>query len=277
MKNHNRCSFLQFFAAVFLLSVAMSANAASVSGQGTWESTLQGRDLDGNATTFEVYYDTELNITWLADANLAASNTFGVTGIAGSTLEWDQANEWISAMNSYGGTGYLGINNWRQPTVRPVNGISFTGTTTGYDGSTDNGYNISASGTAFAQSTASEMAYMYYNTLGNTGLHDLTGAFNECSLNGAPLYCLTNAGPFSNLQASQYWTGIEDPSNPNDVYAFNLGAGGQGTPNKGIALYVWAVHDGDIAAVPIPAAFWLFGSGLIGLFGFVRRRVAYYK
>jgi hypothetical protein len=121
------------------------------------------------------------------------------------------------------------------------------------------------------------MAYMYYNTLGNTGLHDLTGAFNECSLNGAPLYCLTNAGPFSNLQASQYWTGIEDPSNPNDVYAFNLGAGGQGTPNKGIALYVWAVHDGDIAAVPIPAAFWLFGSGLIGLFGFVRRRVAYYK
>jgi hypothetical protein len=29
---------------------------------------LVGRDLDGDAATFEAYYDTALNIAWLADA-----------------------------------------------------------------------------------------------------------------------------------------------------------------------------------------------------------------
>jgi hypothetical protein len=37
--------------------------------------------------------------------------------------------------------------------------------------------------------------------------------------------------------------------------------------------YAWAVSRGDIspAAVPVPAAAWLFGSGLLGLFGVARR------
>ena len=34
--------------------------------------------------------------------------------------------------------------------------------------------------------------------------------------------------------------------------------------------YAWAVSDGDV--VPIPAAVWLFGSGLIVLAGFARRK-----
>jgi hypothetical protein len=37
---------------------------------------------------------------------------------------------------------------------------------------------------------------------------------------------------------------------------------------------VWAVHDGDIGAVPIPAALWLFGSGLLGLVGMAKRKAA---
>jgi hypothetical protein len=57
------------------LAVSTSLHAASISGQGTWESTLQGRDLDGNLTTFEAYYDTALNITWLADANYAGTKS----------------------------------------------------------------------------------------------------------------------------------------------------------------------------------------------------------
>lgn len=37
---------------------------------------------------------------------------------------------------------------------------------------------------------------------------------------------------------------------------------------------VWAVHNGDIgaSAVPLPAAAWLFGTGVIGLLGFARRK-----
>jgi hypothetical protein len=46
-------------------------------------------------------------------------------------------------------------------------------------------------------------------------------------------------------------------------------------------FHAWAVHDGnpyqDVnpnAVVPLPAAVWLFGSGLLGLIGIARRRNA---
>lgn len=34
----------------------------------------------------------------------------------------------------------------------------------------------------------------------------------------------------------------------------------------------WAAHNGDMTAVPVPAATWLFGSALVGLAGVSRRR-----
>jgi hypothetical protein len=39
-----------------------------VPGQGTWQTTLQARDLDGDGQ-IDAFYDTVLNITWLRDAN----------------------------------------------------------------------------------------------------------------------------------------------------------------------------------------------------------------
>ena len=57
----------------------------------------------------------------------------------------------------------------------------------------------------------------------------------------------------------------------------NRNEGVQGTTNKTYGAYAWAVHDGDVAAlssVPVPAAVWLFGSGLFGLLGFARRKKA---
>ena len=40
--------------------------------------------------------------------------------------------------------------------------------------------------------------------------------------------------------------------------------------------YAWAVHDGDVGAavVPLPAAAWLFGTGLLGLIDMARKKVA---
>ena len=37
---------------------------------------------------------------------------------------------------------------------------------------------------------------------------------------------------------------------------------------------VWAVTPGNVAAVPVPAAIWLFGSAMVGLVGFGRRKSA---
>jgi hypothetical protein len=44
------------------------------------------------------------------------------------------------------------------------------------------------------------------------------------------------------------------------------------TLRKGNSRYAWPVRDGDVlGAVPVPAAVYLFGSGLLGLFAFIRR------
>lgn len=60
-------------------------------------------------------YDTSLNIVWLQNANLAATNTFGVSGIAADgTMNWNTAAAWIAAMNN---TNYLGYNDWRLPSM----------------------------------------------------------------------------------------------------------------------------------------------------------------
>ncbi len=44
------------------------------------------------------------------------------------------------------------------------------------------------------------------------------------------------------------------------------------TASKTNEFYAWAVRPGDASAVPIPATVWLFGSGLIGLIGWARRK-----
>jgi hypothetical protein len=49
------------------------------------------------------------------------------------------------------------------------------------------------------------------------------------------------------------------------------GVGYQGLNSKGRLSYALGVMDGDIAAVPVPAAVWLFGSALAGL-GWMRRK-----
>lgn len=58
-------------------------------------------------------YDDELEITWLQNANLAATETFGVSGInSDGMMSWYTANDWIDAMNA---SSYLGYKDWRLP------------------------------------------------------------------------------------------------------------------------------------------------------------------
>jgi hypothetical protein len=48
---------------------------AGVPGQGTWETTLEPRDLDGDLATAETWCDTARNITWLGNTDvIVASN-----------------------------------------------------------------------------------------------------------------------------------------------------------------------------------------------------------
>src|SRR5208283_5347651 len=67
-------------------------------------------------------YDSDLNITWLENANLASQNTFGVSGVGASgQMSWYTALNWVAAMNA---DNYLGYSNWRLPQTMPVNGSS---------------------------------------------------------------------------------------------------------------------------------------------------------
>lgn len=225
---------------------------------------LQARKLDGSATA-NAYYDTNLDITWLANANLAASNTFGVVGHGyddginyDGSVNWDGANRWITAMNN---AHYLGYSDWRLPRTWPVNGTTYNFDPR-TDGSTDVGVNISAPGTVYEGSKGSEMANLFYNTLGNQGGYTTAGAYNP---NGG----LKNAGPFQNVR-NAYWSGT-DIVFMRSAWIFNTVTGNQtGYPERYV-FFAWAVRDGDVAAVPEPGTWAMFLGGLAAMGAIARR------
>ena len=100
------------------------------------------------------------------------------------------------------------------------------------------------------------------------------GHLFDTSLAGA-----ANNVHFSNIQDSNYWSGTQSVSNNADAWSFTIKTGNQVTSAKTSRFYAWAVHIGDvrnhigdatIPPVPVPAAIWLFGSGLIALLGVKR-------
>ena len=230
-------------------------HAAGISGQGTWETTLLPRDLDGNPAIAEAYYDTDLDITWLADANYA-----------GTAMDWTTANSWAASL--YGNSG------WRLPNTNPVNGTNYNYNLS-YQGTTDYGFNISAPGTQYAGSTGSEMAHLFHNTLGDIGYCGPSNSTEFTCSGWQPGYGLTNTGPFSNIKSYLYWSATEYAPSPGVAWLFGFDGGEQTTGGTDIdfIFYAWAVHDGDVgtAVVPLPAAVWLFSSGVLGLIGMARR------
>lgn len=236
-------SIISRAAILLLLFISSTANAALYSRLGG-----------------QAYYDSTLNITWLANANLADSNDFGVSGVSfNGAMSWSTANDWIAAMNT---AAYLGTSDWRLPFMLDTGAsgcdLAFTGTDCGYNVQTKSGSTV-----------YSEMAHLFYVTLGNTGLYDTGGSLTGCA--GFPNYCLSNAGPFSNLQANYYWTGTQYAPDTSKAWYFNFGSSSQYPEPASSDLYAWAVRPGDIAAVPVPGAVWFF-SGALALLGAVRRR-----
>jgi len=77
-------------------------------------------------------------------------------------------------------------------------------------------------------------------------------------------------GPFLNIQI-QYVSATPFP--PDWAWgAYFVDSEYGNDPDQASKLrYAWAVRDGDVAAIPVPAAVWLFGSSL-GLLGFWRRK-----
>jgi hypothetical protein len=253
------------------IAIAFALCLATVPAQ----AALLGRAaLTPGGTDYQAYYDDVLNITWMADANLAASNSFGVIGIGYSgAMAFSKANEWIAAMNT---AAYLGTSDWRLPTIRPVNGSTFNYSIS-MNGSTDRGYNLSEQDTPYAGSTASELAYMFYNNLNKMSLCNPVGATAErCGIQrsrtAGVANTVSNYYPHS-FYASQLGEPLPIADYGSRVFlSFEFDEGEQLLHGDG-GGYAWAVRDGDmLAPVPVPASVYLFGSAL-GLMGVMRRRI----
>lgn len=231
---------------------------------GTAHAALQGRDLNGSAGSFEAYYDTALDITWLADANYAKTSGYDADGL----LNWAEANTWAANLSFTDGDHVY--DNWRLPTIEPVNGVSFN-FSFALNGSTDKGYNVSEQGTAYAGSTGSEMAHLFYNTLNNPGNYTPEGTSRGCYTNGTSNTCLDNVGPFTNLQSDAYWSATGFAPNDSQAWSFFMFDGRQIDGSVAFYRHAWAVSPGDIAAVPEAQTYVLMLAGL-GLIGWRARR-----
>lgn len=154
-------------------------------------------------------YDTDLNITWLQDANYS-----------GSTMTWDEANYWAANLI------FQGFDDWRLP------------------------YSDSCSGSGCS---GSEMGHLY----------SLDGISSD------------SPGLFMNVKPFMYWSLTEYSQDTTQSWRYSFKYGTQGTSDKTLTRYAWAVRDGDVMPpmAPEPSMAVLFFSYIATLCGLKRRAI----
>ncbi len=108
--------------------------------------------------------------------------------------------------------------------------------------------------------TGTQMGNLFYTQLGGVKGNSIATTHN------------TDYGLFTNVQSNIYWSISEHALDATYAWSFTIGSGIQDYFNKANGYYAWAVRPGDVAAVPVPGAFWLFGSAMVGLMGLKCRK-----
>lgn len=241
-------------------------SAMSLMGSASTQAALIDR---GNG----LIYDNVLNITWIQD--VALSSTLGGPG----RFNWSGANNWADQLV------YGGYDDWRLPTLAPVNGVKFNGIFH-CDGSADYGYGISAPGGKSAGFTGNELAYMYHVNLGNKSRCTGEGPYLAGKVFG-PDVGVQNASfvdaltgetvSFLNLQDLKFsfWTDFIPFINSGGAsYSWRFKYTGFNDWDKTLQQgRAWAVRDGDVlvATVPEPSTLLLL-FGLLPAFLFTKKR-----
>lgn len=193
-------------------------------------------------------YDSVQNITWLADANYAKTSGYDADGM----MNWQNAVAWVEGLgyvDSVRGTTY---GDWRLPAFSD---LGTPGCNYGNSG-TDCGYNVAT--------TSSELAHLYYGDFANKAILDTLGqiqlGYGIVDDPATP----NDESLFSHIQSFSYWLGSSYSGDASKTWFLSTANGIQSYANKDVNFYVWAVRDGDVAAVPLPGAAWLFGASLLG-------------
>lgn len=164
---------------------------------GTAHAALEGRDLNGSIDSFEAYYDTDLGITWLADAN-------------NSLMNWAAANTWAANLSIVDAVNNITYADWRLPT--------------------------SDSCATYYNCTGSDLGHLFYSELGGTaGQSILTSAdpdlakftnLQDDAYWSATVYAADTslAWNFSFKQGGQ----MADSKNVNDIFALAVVSGDVG-------------------------------------------------
>ena len=181
----------------------------------------------------QTVYDPMTDITWVANANLAAANAFGLPLCTTPTspalcvaqdgaMTWGSATQFLANMNS---AAYLGQTNWQAPTID----------------SSCPGYNCGG--------TKNPMGNLFYDQLG------FSAGMSAVSVPGVA------EGPFHNLQPYLYWSCLAatvqdacDAAGPaaNFEESYSFGSGFQGTDLLANDLFVTAYYAGPASTAAGP-------------------------
>jgi hypothetical protein len=174
----------------------------------------------------QTVYDPNLNVTWIADANLAGKQTFGVSNINPSgSMDYATAIRWVEAMNALdNGAGYLGHNNWQLPSA-PAEDHSCART-----GRNGESFGFHCSGSALGS--------LYYRSL---RLREPDTAVR------IPANTL---GPFHDFQPYLYWSGSAAADPKQGFVSFSFNSGFQGANVKLNYLYALPMIKGKLPGTP---------------------------
>jgi hypothetical protein len=187
-------------------------------------------------------YDDVANLTWARDAHLIAT-----TGAANPEYPWmtySEAVSWVGTLE------IEGVSGWRLPGGPMAAGLN---------------------------QTDSELCNLFYNVLGGAAGHPIGPAWWD----PMPAVHNANVDMFVNLIPALYWAGVSVDDNLAWGFGFSVSGPNRSVPSgtqyiseKSNRNGVWAVHDGDVGAspVPVPGALALMGPALLGLLGVKRSR-----
>jgi hypothetical protein len=202
-------------------------------------------------------YDTDLDVTWLQDANYAKTSSYDADG----KMTWADATTWAANLSYFDSVRNVIYTDWRLPTTTDTGAPGLQCSISG----TDCGSNVDPA--------SSEMAHLYFVELGNLSYYTTLWTVSGAYAGGAnPNSTLDNVGPFVNFQPDDYWSGTEYAPNPSvSAWFFSNYFGEQNVNHKTFSFYALAVRPGDVAAVPEAETYALMLAGL-GLVGWRARR-----